>query len=1178
MHGFKSFADPVAIELNDGITCIIGPNGSGKSNISDALRWVIGEQSSKQLRGSKMQDVIFAGTNTRKPKGMAEVTLVIDNSSGILPLEYNEVAVTRRMFRSGESEYLINGNQCRLKDIKELFMDTGIGVDGYSIIGQGKIAEIVSAKPDSRRQIFEEAAGVVLYKTRKSDAERKLKDTNANLERVRDIISEIESRIGGLKEDSEKATEYIGLRDRYKKLGVNIILHNLENLEKTVEAGRADLEELKNKVSELEEKNESFDELVEEKRVREAELSEELAEKNAELLAKIEELNAISNSGQLNEEKLSNIEKELERVNANLSDFEEKLEEEKRTLEEYLAKDDEISAKLGELNKTFQSAVIKYNEDNSKYNDASHRIEANKEAIISINNKNIARNGDIKMLENYKVTLSNRIEEIKAEDDNQGARGAGLRAELERFENLLSEKKASLEEKNNEIESLDDNYISVNNLIAELSGRINELNNSINRAEARMNTIEEMENNYEGYNNAVRAIMRKSFGGIIGTVSDLISVPSGYELAVETALGGALQNIVCKDDASAKSAINWLKSAKAGRATFLPVASVRADKYSLGDDVKRTPGYIGIASDIVSCKDYTNISDYLLCRVIIADNMDNAISISKKRVGGFRIVTLDGEIISSSGAITGGKYANKTANLLDRKKEIQELSDAISKLKEAFETAKTERDKARNELSEIAEKRKTTQAEYHELEIDFQVCKTDRDHAEELVKSEDGRKDKSQREIESIQDDIVSADGRIEQLRREVEQTEQESKALNDELELLIDEQEKLLAAREADNDQITSLRVQIGESETALYAQNELVERVRDDITDLEDSIYDNNETRKELEDTRNLLTSSGVESCEAEAVLKQQRIDLDARIKELDAECDKVKAEHDETLHKQKGLRKEIEEKKDESFKLQLRCERNETLLGTQKDKLWDDFEVTYAEAADMRDPDFAITAGNRESKEIKLRMTELGDVNISAIEEYKKVGERYEFLTAQERDTTKAMKELEEIISNMDRTIRTKFKETFDTVVVNFEEIFKELFGGGYAELRLEDETKPLESGIEITAQPPGKKLKNINLLSGGEKTLTAIALMFAVLKAKPTPFCILDEVEAALDEVNIERFSGYLKNFNEIQFALITHQKATMEHADVLYGVTMPEQGVSRMLSLRLGDDFDIPGIE
>ncbi|MBQ0040627.1 MAG: chromosome segregation protein SMC [Clostridiales bacterium] len=1175
MQGFKSFADPVTIELNDGVTCIIGPNGSGKSNISDALRWVLGEQSSKQLRGNKMQDVIFAGTATRKPKGMAEVTLVIDNTTGILPLEYNEVAVTRRMYRSGESEYMINGNQCRLRDIKELFMDTGIGVDGYSIIGQGKIAEIVSSKGEDRRQIFEEAAGVVLYKSRKTEAENKLKTATENLDRVKDIINEIEGRIGGLKEDSEKATEFIGLRDRYKKLGINIILHNLESLDKSVKQGAIDLEELENKLTEATSKSQEFENTLEQFRLQDAELNAEFNQANEDLLAKVEELNIITSGGQLNAERLANIEKNLIRLNDAINDAEEKLESEKAQFAELEQNDSDLNSAMNSVKNEYEQAVIAFNEHTFESNKINSDIEQSKERIIELNNTNVRLNAEIQTLENYKKTLADRKESLNDDYNGKDEKDAENKARLAEIEIQLAAKGDELETSRKSVYEFSDKILAAGKKIEEINVELDELTAQTNRAIARKNTIEEMEHNYEGYNSAVRMLMQKSMGGILGTVSDLITVPNGYEVAIETALGNNLQNIVCKDDASAKSAINWLKSARAGRATFLPVESVHADRLPLGNDVKNANGFIGIASEMVTADSkFDEIVDYLLCRVIIAKTMDDAIKMSKMNVGGFRIVTIDGEVINSYGAITGGKFANKTANLLDRKKEIGELSAKIDDFNSKADELKNSRESARSEEKKLTDERVALNEKIQKLEIEYNVLKTDRDHASDLVDTDSDANAKYESEIKTIAEDIERADAMIAKYRTQIDEADSEAKQLESDVESMIDKSDEFKAVIEEDNEKIVSLKVKMGEQDTKVLAQNEMIERIRDTITELESGLEDDKNSRADLEHQRNLLTNNSAESGEKEETLRAEKKSLEDKIEDLTSKMDKNRLDNEETIRAQKSNTEQLEQIRDDKYKLEIKNARNETMLDTQKDKLWEEFEVSYAEALDMKDDDFAVTAGNKESREIKLRMAELGDVNIGAIEEYKAVSKRYEFMTAQEADITKAMKELNEIITNMDKTIRVKFKENFDQVVINFEKSFKELFGGGYAELRLEDENNPLESGIEITAQPPGKKLKNINLLSGGEKTLTAIALMFAVLKAKPTPFVILDEVEAALDEVNIERFSGYLRDFDNIQFALITHQKATMEHADVLYGVTMPEQGISKMLSLKLGDEFDI----
>ena len=667
--------------------------------------------------------------------------------------------------------------------------------------------------------------------------------------------------------------------------------------------------------------------------------------------------------------------------------------------------------------------------------------------------------------------------------------------------------------------------------------------------------------------------------GIIGTVSDIIEVPRGFETAVETALGNSLQNIVCEDDASAKDTIEWLKQTGLGRATFLPVKSVRADRLRVSERVSSAAGYIGIASEMVSCDErYREIVDYLLCRVIIADDMERAIRISKMDIGGFRIVTRDGEVINAFGAITGGRYKNRTANLLDRKKEISTLKAKIADYNAMTADLNTSREKLDAERTQLRAERDALRAEITDLDIAGNVLKADKEHAEAIVREDAGAAERFRSSMETLESDIERADNMISGHRKSIEEAEKEYAEAEEKAEALMKEAEDIKPVIEQDNEAIVALKVRIGESESRMLADNEMIERVRDDVTELEAAVEDNLALQKELISDRDRLTASGEQSGDMERALSQEKAELEEKIADITSRLEDGRSRSEALMNSQKNDREELEKIRDERYKLEVRTARNETLLDTQKDKLWDEFEVSYAEALDMRDENFAITAGNKESREIRLRLAELGDVNVGAIEEYKAVSKRYEFMTAQEADLTKAMNELNEIISNMDKTIRTKFKENFDRVVVNFEQSFKELFGGGYAELRLEDETKPLESGIEITAQPPGKKLKNINLLSGGEKTLTAIALMFAVLKAKPTPFVILDEVEAALDEVNIERFSDYLKNFENIQFALITHQKATMEHADVLYGVTMPEQGISRMLSLKLGDEFDPEGLE
>ena len=1170
MQGFKSFADPVCIELNDGITCIVGPNGSGKSNISDALRWVLGEQSPKQLRGNRMDEVIFAGTTSRRPKGMAEVSLVIDNSDGDLPVDYNEVEVTRRMFRSGESEYLINGNNCRLKDIRELFMDTGIGVDGYSIIGQGKIQEIVSTKPENRREIFEEAAGIVFYKNRKQDAERKLTSAEDNLERVRDIIAEIEGRIGGLKEDSEKAQEYIQLRDRYKLLAVNIILHSLDNLEKNLEGGRLELQELEEQHHSVLAKSEALEAETEECRVKDASLNEQYEECNRLLREKTEELHLITNRGQINTERLNSIENDLRRLQDVLSDTSERLSSAKAQRAELEQSANTMEAQRKQLRSNLDNAVFQLNEHSRKAGAVREQIERNKESVIDLSNRNVSRNAEIRTLENYQNTLQDRMTQLTAESEGRDETASQNRERLKEMQTAYDRKCEEKDAAQSEMNQLSDRIRENNRRMAEASKRMEETLLQVNRLTSRRNTIEEMENNYEGYNSAVRQVMQKNLRGIIGTVSELMTVPDGYELAIETALGGAMQNIICENDNAAKQAVEWLKSARAGRATFLPIASIHGGRPYEGS-ASRITGFLGMASEMVTCDPkYREIYNFLLGRVLIADNMTHAIPLSKEVPKGCRIVTLEGEIISASGAITGGRYKNKSANLLERRKEITTLEEEIQELKKSYQSAEASRNECSAELDAFRESQNQLTRQIQQLEIELSVLRSEKEHAEELVANSSKASSRYEEELQNIQEDVQRAESMIARYRDQIAEAEERIRQMEEESETLTKDAGRYKDAMEEHQENVVSLKVQLGEQEQKILAMNENIERVIDDIADLEDAYTSAEEEYEEQNKQRLLLTSSGAQSDEKEEILRGEKTALEEEVARLTAKLDQNRAKQSKALEEKKTIAQEVQEVQDRKYKLEIKNTKNETLLTSQKDKLWDEFEMSHAEAKTLRDADFSITSGNREARDIKLRMAEIGDVNISAIEEYQSVRRRYEFMTAQESDLTKAMEELQSIIRNMDRTIKERFQSNFDRIEEHFENTFRELFGGGHAELRLENEDNPLESGIDIIAQPPGKALKNINLMSGGEKTMTAIALMFAVLKTKPTPFCILDEVEAALDEANIERFAKYLRHFHEIQFAIITHQKVTMEYADVLYGVTMPEHGISKMLSLKLED--------
>ena len=1175
MHGFKSFAEPVVIDFHEGVTCIVGPNGSGKSNISDAIRWVLGEQSPKMLRGGKMEEVIFSGTANRKSRGMAEVTLVIDNSTGILPIDYNEVAITRRMYRSGESEYLINNNHCRLRDIRELIMDTGIGVDGYSLIGQGKISEIVSSKPESRREIFEEAAGVVMYKNKKAEAERKLDGTSANLERVNDIISEIEGRIGGLKKDSEKAVEYLELKERFKELEINITLRNIEKLDETNDSLKNDIKEFSEKIETLNKEKEEIDKKLEADRQRNEHLDQLSSEARDNLLAKVEEINQLTNKSQLNAERLSSIDKDLKRLEEETAEQNEKLVKELKNAESIEAQKKEIAENQEKASQQLSEKIQIHSQLTSQSAELSEDIDNGKNRMFSIHSQVASKRSEAKSIESYKDSLAKRKAQLIEE-------GVNLENNVKAFVDAMNQ---ALEEKrsaDSKLEALKQEIIESTAKRGEVLAQTKNLSKTIedlriknSQIAARKKTIEEMEHNYEGYNGAVRYIMRNVKTGIKGVVADLMSVPQGYEVAIETALGGAMQNIVCNTDEDAKAAIRALKENKAGRCTFLPISSVKSQKGRADERLATMNGYIGIASECIRFdKKYEGIFNYLLGRVVITDNMDNAVKLSKFAGSGLRFVTLDGEIINASGAITGGKYKNATANLLERKQEIHNLEASLRNIeKERMEREDqySELDEELNYLDNLLDEKNE---EYRETELTVVNLETKIQALENSGKNLESGNEKQERELASIEMDYKNADAMILKLMEEANLGETEIKSIEEQIQQNMQAFEELKSKVDAANEEITQTRIEANRWDGKMTSCNQLLHRVKETLEDIYYQIDSRKESMESLEEEKNSL-KFGSEDAAVQVELKEkEKADLEGYIEEIKIEREALSESISKMFAQQSGFGEKINGLRDQKYQMELKVGKNDTQLDTLKEKLWEDFEISYLQAIEFRKEDFVMSAATKESRDIKNRIRQLGDVNVGAIKEYKEVSERYEFLTEQRADITTAMNELKTIINDMDRTIREKFKETFDAIVIQFEQIFKQLIGGGNAALRLDDENNPLESGIEIIAQPPGKKLQNINLMSGGEKTMTAIALMFAVLKIKPTPFCILDEVEAALDDANIDRFAKYLRNFENIQFAVVTHQKATMEHADVLYGVTMPEQGISKVLSLRLGDDFEL----
>lgn len=1175
MHGFKSFAEPAIIEFHEGVTCIVGPNGSGKSNISDAIRWVLGEQSPKMLRGGKMEEVIFSGTASRKSRGMAEVTLIIDNAEGILPIDYNEVAITRRMYRSGESEYLINNNQCRLRDIRELIMDTGIGVDGYSIIGQGKISDIVSSKPESRREIFEEAAGVVMYKSKKAESERKLTSAAANLERVNDIIAEIEGRIDGLREDSVKAEEYLKLKERFKELEINITLRNIEKLDMSNSVMRKDMEDLTKDIEALYAEKKALDENLTQRRQKGEDLERLGNEARDKLLLRVEEINTLTNKSQLDSERLNALDRDFARVTEEIETLSEKREREDAAAKELETQKTDILSNLEKAEAELREKIYIYDEITEKSAKLSDDIDENRNRMYALYNEGSAKRSEAKSMESYKESLERRREQILDEHKLLGETGEESAAMLKKAQKDRTDMEDGLQRLEQQISREKEELEALSEKARDLDRHAGHVQIQISQYNARQKTIEEMESNYEGYNSAVRFIMKSNLRGIEGVAADLMKVPKGLETAVETALGASMQNIVCQRDTDAKEAVKALKERKAGRATFLPMESVKGSEGKLNPSISSSPGFKGLACDLIECDDkYKDIFRYLLGRVAIVETMQDAIDFSKKNGAGVRFVTIEGEIVNASGAITGGRYKNATANLLERKGEIDALAKRVAALEETGLKIQDEKQDISEKAEKIRADIEAKEEEKRSIEIEYFNLKAKIDSEIRSAKEIEENVSRRKQQLASIDDDFENARAMAEKLEKEAVECHKQGEDLKQNIENLMKEQESLKSELDKASDDITATRINKNRWDSDRENLMQMLQRIRESVEDFDSQIEAKNMQLSSFEQEKKDILFGSEDVEEMVKAKSKEKEELESYIAAVAEEKLHISSEAADMDKQQASLGEKLNAYQDQRYQQEIRLAKNETQLDTFKEKLWEEYEISYLQAIQFKKDDFAMSTAQKESREIKNRLRELGDVNVGSIQEYAQVKERYEFLSEQRADITSAMDQLKTIVDDMEKTIKTKFKETFDKVVINFEDIFKSLFGGGHAELRLDDEENPLEAGIEIIAQPPGKKLQNINLMSGGEKTMTAIALMFAVLQTTPTPFCILDEVEAALDDNNIDRFAKYLRKFHDIQFAIVTHQKATMEHADVLYGITMPEQGISKVLSLRLGDELPL----
>ncbi len=1174
IHGFKSFADRIKLDFLNGITGIVGPNGSGKSNVADAVRWVLGEQSARQLRGSSMQDVIFSGTEIRKPMGYAYVAISIDNSDRALSADFDDVTVTRRVYRSGESDYLINGNECRLKDIHELFYDTGIGKEGYSIIGQGQIDKILSGRPEDRRELFDEAAGIVKFKKRKDTALKRLESEKNNLVRVNDILSEVERQVGPLEKQSEAAKEYLKKKEELKTLDANVFVLESKRYEDQI----AELDE---KYAIIEKDSAEVDHQVEQARIRYDEMGKQIealetligdmrnelsnssvqkGKIDAQIQVLKEQINSIHNSDVNFSERTKAVQKaiadhesNLEVLNKTKTDIEAKLKEieesgsdNKNALEEYDKKIAELNEKIAEKKQLVVDTI-----------DARGEIKGNLERL-----KTIEEQTGLK-----KAELNSRLLKTKSDEESQNET-------IHAFEKELEELSEIIRKTDEEIASVNEETGQIKKTLEEADMKERQIDGLYRENKTKLETLKNIAERYEGYGNAVRVVMgqKSSVPGINGVVADIIKVDDKYENAIETALGANMQNVVVRDDQTAKKLIAYLKSEKAGRVTFLPLSSIQKRDFNAPEALNR-PGVIGMADTLVNVeKQYIKVAQNLLGNYIVVDDIDNALKLAAEFRYTLRIVTLAGEALNPGGSISGGSFKNKS-NFLGRKREIEELEAAGKELLREKDRVLALIEESRDKRAGLRERAEALSEKMQNEQIKLNTVKINLDAANEKkqdalsgsfgISKEGAELDRQLLEIAENRKEYEEALLLSEKTEKEADEA---SIVLSAELEKLESESAQL-------RKDVNEIMMKNAQFVQQLDFSKENIDRVEgeklrlsEELAAIEDNMKKNAEDIRLKDEQIKELTLT-LET--ADDINDRKSVEL----KEKENEKEKLTKvqqqlffERDATASKKLGL-------DTEKYKLETLKEKAAASSQSLAQYMWDEYELTLIGCRELINEELGSLSDMKQSTvRIKAQIRQLGDVNVNAIEEYRELMERYTFLTGQRDDIIKAEEDLRDIIADLDEAMKKQFTEQFAEIQKQFNEVFVELFGGGKGTLELVDEEDVLEAGIMITAQPPGKKLQNMMQLSGGEKALTAIALLFAIQNMKPSPFCLLDEIEAALDEANVDRFAKYLQKLTEhTQFIVITHRRGTMVKADRLYGITIQEKGVSTQVAVDLSDE-------
>ncbi|WP_102400648.1 chromosome segregation protein SMC [Haloimpatiens massiliensis] len=1178
IRGFKSFADKTEVSFNKGITTVVGPNGSGKSNISDAVRWVLGEQSIKTLRGGKMEDVIFAGTQYRRPVGLAQVAITLDNSDSELPIDYSDVTISRRLYRSGESEYYINNSKCRLKDIQELFMDTGIGKEGYSIIGQGKIDAILSGKPEDRRKLLEEAAGIVKFKTRKEEAERKLINTEQNLTRIEDILSTYEERLGPLEIERNKAKEFLKLSEELKIKEINLILYNIKSLEERILFIKKNIDKFNDEMNKYEKEKEElksqFDELEEEMEKFNKDIEREKSDyynkqwEHKDIISKMEILN----------ERISNLKSVIDKNSIDIKNLEHKKEsfyKEKNLKEKELEKFQMDQTSLNINIVKLENYILSLNKE----------ISTDKQILDNLKKEQIDVAGKISELKNSNIIYKNEVEELKKKISHIKESCVGYANSIKinsNTKNILKEEREKLSicivEHEDEIKSSRREISKLNIQLKEQEIKFKSNNKKLNTLEANRNILANLDKEYEGYTKTVKNLMHDLSKGLLEiqkqhchVLGEIVDVPKELEVAIEIALGASISNIITKDETTAKKLISYLKENRLGRATFLPLDIVRGKKLDLYPEIKNIKGYLGIASELINYNNIFNpIIQYVLGRTIIAKDLDCAIHIAKASKFKFKIVTLDGEIVNAGGALTGGSLYGKNTGIISRKRHIEEIELEVEKSKEEISKVAYDIKNLNKIIKELDDKCLNLKDEIHYKNIEI----TKIDGKTSAIEMETEKLNKnlsvSTEEINVISKTLKYKESQTEEFYKNIDLYIEKEKENNEKirnLEFKLKDRDKLI---EDNKENLTELRIKKAGLDEIVNNKISELSRISKEGEAIDIKI----ETlKKEIEKSEETYQSSlkNIEEnkMKIEHVLRSLEV-LKNAYESKEVEKIKVKESIDKYKNKLEEMNLLIANKEKEIHKEQI----SHTKYVTEKEnvylKLNDEFQITYAEALEYAIENFNLKEFKLDIQNLKEGISKLGVVNLGAIEEFEDIRDKFKFMNNQKEDLISAREELMQVINDMTGKMKVMFNENFNKLRKYFNETFQELFKGGRADLLL-GEGDELSCNIEINVEPPGKKLQNINLMSGGEKGLSAIALLFAILKMKPTPFCILDEIEAALDDANVVRYADFLRAFsNNVQFIVITHRKGTMEASDVMYGVTMQEKGISKVVSIQLNN--------